>query len=110
MTMKERNIRIISLKSPRRHGIVGVMHLRGPRPLGRLGHDGILRGHRVDGVRDPGVPERLDVRGVVVVLGVVDPARAERKFLLVLEVLVAELVDAYEGAGFGVACFVTELV
>lgn len=80
------------------------MHLGRPGSLGRLGRNGILRGHRVDGVRDPGVPERLDVRGVVIVLGEVNPARAQREFSLVLEELVAELVDAYKGAGFGVAC------
>ncbi|EGZ75060.1 hypothetical protein NEUTE2DRAFT_155577 [Neurospora tetrasperma FGSC 2509] len=79
------------------------MHLGRPGSLGRLGRDGILRGHRVDGVRDPGVPERLDLRGVVIVFGEVNPARAQREFFLVLEELVAELVDAYKGAGFGVA-------
>ena len=83
------------------------MHLGRPGPLGRLRGDGILRRHRVDGVRDPGVPQGLDVRRVVVVLGVVDPARAEGEFVLVLEELVAELVDTYEGAGFGVACLFT---
>ena len=83
------------------------MHGRSPGSLGRLRRDGVLRGDRVDSVRDPGVPERLDVRRVVVVPGVVDPARAQGQFLGVLKELVAELVDAYEGAGFGVACFVT---
>ena len=102
----QENIRIISLESAHLRRIVGGMHLRRPGPLGGQGGNGVLRGNGVDGVRDPGVPERLDLRGVVVVLGVVDPARAQREFFLVLEELVAELVDAYESAGFGVACFI----
>ena len=50
------------------------------------------------------MPAGLDLRGVELVVAVVDPACAEGQlFGLVLVVLVAEAVGADEGAGFGVA-------
>jgi hypothetical protein len=50
------------------------------------------------------VPARLDLRGVHLVVAVVDPARAEGEFFSqVLVVFVAEAVGANEGTGFGVA-------
>lgn len=74
-------------------------------PLANAGlQDGILARRLVDHVADPGVPARLDVRGVVLLVLVVDPARAERQFLRrVLEVPVPVAVGADEAAGFGVA-------
>lgn len=49
------------------------------------------------------MPSGLDLGGVVVVLGVLDPARAEGQLLVVLEELVAGAVGAYQGACLGVA-------
>ena len=71
-------------------------------PRARL-HQRVQRGRRVDGVADPRVPPGLDVRGVVVVLGVLDPARAQGQLLVVLEELVARAVRANERACLGVA-------
>ncbi len=66
-------------------------------------HQRILRRRLVHHVADPRVPARFNVPRVVVVLGVLDPARAQRELLLVLEELVARAVGADQGAGFGVA-------
>jgi hypothetical protein len=49
------------------------------------------------------VPSRLDLTGVVIVLGVLNPARTQGELLVVLEELVAGAVGADEGSGFGVA-------
>jgi hypothetical protein len=50
------------------------------------------------------VPAGLDLRGVDLVVAVVDPAGAQRQlFSLVLVIFVAEAVGADERAGFGVA-------
>jgi hypothetical protein len=64
----------------------------------------ILGGWFVDGIRDPCVPSGLYLRGVKVVHSVVNPSRPQWKFFVVLVVLVAELVLAYETAPFCVAC------
>ena len=74
-----------------------------PHPLARL-HDRV-RARGVPGhVAHPGVPARLDLRGVVERVMVVDPARAQRELVRrVLEVPVAVAVGRDVGAGFGVA-------
>lgn len=71
---------------------------------GARGDQGVFGRGLVDGVADPGVPARLDVGGVVVVLYVVDPAGSEGQFLVVLVVFVAGAVLADEDAVLGVAC------
>lgn len=63
---------------------------------------GILGGGGIEGVADPGVPAGLDLGGVEVVLGVLDPAGAEGKFLVVLEELVAGAIGADETTVLGV--------
>lgn len=68
------------------------------------GDQAVLGRGLVDGVADPGVPAGLDVGGIVVVLGVVDPAGSEGQFLEVLVVFVAEAILADEGTVFGVTC------
>lgn len=74
--------------------------LEAPRPHLQ---ERILGRRLVDEVAHPGVPSGLDVGGVVVVLGVLDPAGAEGQLLVVLEELVAGAVLADEGACFGIA-------
>lgn len=64
----------------------------------------VLNGRLVDGIADPGVPSGLDLGGIVVVLGVFDPARAEGEFLHVFKELVSGAVLADQSSGFGVAC------
>ncbi len=66
--------------------------------------DLVLARRLVDQIAHPGVPARLDLRGVVLLVLVVDPARAQRQLVLhVLEVAVPEPVGADQAAGFGVA-------
>lgn len=48
------------------------------------------------------MPAGLDLGGVVVVLGVLDPARAEGQLVAVFEELVAGAVGAYQAAVFRV--------
>lgn len=48
------------------------------------------------------MPAGLDLRSVVVVLGVLDPAGSQGQFLHVLEVFVAGAVGANETAVFGI--------
>lgn len=67
-------------------------------------HEGVVGGRLVDQVADPGVPAGVDLGGVVVVLGVLDPAGAQGQLLAVLEELVARAVLADEAAVLGVAC------
>lgn len=67
-------------------------------------NQGVLGGRLVDGVADPGVPAGLDLAGVVVVLGEVDPAGAEGQFLEVLVEFVAGAIGADEGSGLCVTC------
>lgn len=50
------------------------------------------------------MPAGLDVGGVVVVLGVLDPAGSEGEFLVVLEELVAGAIGADEFTVLGVTC------
>ena len=55
---------------------------------------------------DPGVPAWRDLRTIVLVLGVVDPAVPSRNLLLsivVLKVTVAELVGSYESPRFRIS-------
>jgi hypothetical protein len=49
------------------------------------------------------VPAGFDLGGVKIVLGVLDPAGAERQFLVIFEEFVASAILADEGAGFGVS-------
>lgn len=58
----------------------------------------------VDGVADPRVPSGLDLGGVVVVLGVLNPARSEGQFLVVLKELVARAIGTDETTVLGVTC------
>ena len=74
--------------------------LKLPRPRE---HQRVLGRGLVDEVADPRVPAGLDLGGVEVVLGVLDPAGAQGQLLVVLEELVAGAVLADQGAGFGVA-------
>jgi len=67
-------------------------------------HECVLRRRRVDRVADPGVPARVDLGGVVVVLGVLDPAGAQGQLLAVLEEAVARAVGADEAAVLCVTC------
>lgn len=67
-------------------------------------HEGVPCGRRVDRVADPGVPARVDLGGVVVVLGVLDPAGAQGQLLAVFEEAVARAVGADEAAVLCVAC------
>lgn len=66
------------------------------------GNEGVLGRRLIQRVRHPRVPAGLDVRGVEVVLGVINPAGSKRQFLRVLIVLVAVAVGAYEAAVFGI--------
>jgi hypothetical protein len=50
------------------------------------------------------VPSGLNVSGVVVVLGVLDPACSEGEFLVVLEELVAGAIGANQTTSLGVTC------
>lgn len=67
-------------------------------------NQGVLGGRLVDSVANPGVPAGLDMTGVVVVLGVVDPAGAKGQFLVVLVELVAGAIGADEGSSLCVTC------
>lgn len=68
------------------------MHLGLPLPLPRL-RDGIRTRRVLGHIAHPGVPAGLDLAGVVVLVGVVDPAGAEGELVLqVFVVLVSELV------------------
>lgn len=69
---------------------------------GARGDQAVLGRGLVDGVADPGVPTRLDLGGIVVVLDVVDPAGSEGQFLEVLVVFVAEAILADESTVLGV--------
>jgi hypothetical protein len=99
----EPNSRVVRLESAPRHGIVGLGQ-RWLKVSCARQNQGVLGGRLVDGVADPGVPAGLDLSGVVVVLGVVDPAGTERQFLGVLVELVAGAIGADEGSGLGVTC------
>lgn len=95
--------RVVRLESTPRHGIVWLGQRRLKVSCARR-NQGVLGGRLVDGVADPGVPAGLDLAGVVVVLGVVDPAGAEGQFLVVLVEFVAGAIGADEGSGLGVTC------
>ena len=76
VTGEKNNSRAISLKGSTAQSQVGTRLLRLKRPrAGR--HELILSRYGIDEVAHPGVPARLDLGSVVVVLGVLDPARAE---------------------------------
>jgi hypothetical protein len=96
------NSRAVGLEGTPRLRVVRHRRRRLELPRARL-HQRVQRGRLVDGVADPCVPSGLDVRGVVVVLGVLDPARAQGQLLVVLEELVARAVRANERAGLGVS-------
>lgn len=97
------NSRVVRLESASCHGKVGLGQRRLKVSRARR-NQGVLGRGLVDGVADPGVPAGLDVGGVVVVLGVVDPAGSEGQFLEVLVVFVAGAIGADEGTGLGVTC------
>jgi hypothetical protein len=61
----EINTRVVCPEGTPAKGPVGHVPRGVPRPVAR-GLDGVLVWGRVDGVRDPGVPERLDVRATQV--------------------------------------------
>jgi hypothetical protein len=50
------------------------------------------------------VPSGLNVSGIVIVLGVFDPACSEGEFLVVLEELVAGAIGANQTTSLGVTC------
>lgn len=101
--MIESNSRVVRLESAPRHGKVWLGQRRLKVPCTRR-NQGVLGGRLVDGVADPGVPAGLDLAGVVVVLGEVDPAGAEGQFLEVLVEFVAGAIGADEGSGLCVTC------
>ncbi len=86
--------RVIRLESTTALRKVGSRHL-GLKLAGAGRQERVLAGHRVDGVAHPGVPARLNLGGVVVVLGVLDPAGAEGQLVAIFEELVAGAVGAY---------------
>lgn len=96
------NSRVVRLEGATRHGKVGYGG-RGLEGAGARLQEGVLHGGLVDEIADPGVPAGLDLAGVIVVLGVLDPASAQGKFLVVLEEFVAGAVGANEGTCLGVA-------
>lgn len=97
--------RVVRLESAPRHGVVGLGQRR-LKVSGARRNQGVLGRRLVDDVADPGVPAGVDLAGVVVVLGVVDPAGSEGQFLEVLVEFVAGAIGADEGAGLCVTCFV----
>lgn len=97
------NSRVVRLESAPCHGEVGLGQRR-LKVSGASRNQGVLGRGLVDGVADPGVPAGLDVGGVVVVLGVVDPAGSQGQFLEVLVVFVSGAIGANEGSGLGVTC------
>lgn len=99
----ESNSRVVGLESAPCHGIVGLGQGRLKVSRARQ-NQGVLGRGLVDGVADPGVPAGLDLAGIVVVLGVVDPAGSEGEFLEVLVEFVAGAIGADEGTGLGVTC------
>lgn len=65
--------------------------------------DLVLGGRRIHHVREPGMPSRLDLRGVIFLLLVIDPSCPERKLLLhIFVVLIAVAVGSNQGASFGI--------
>lgn len=98
-----RHLRAVCLESASGLGIVGLRQCR-LKGTGASGNEMVLNGRLVDGIADPGVPSGLDLGGIVVVLGVFDPARAEGEFLHVFKELVSGAVLADQSSGFGVAC------
>lgn len=95
-----RRIRFISTPRERQ---IGLRRRQLPGPDTNL-QQAVLRWRLVDHVADPGVPAGVDLRRVELVLGVINPPRAQRQlFGQVLVVLVAEAVGADQRAGFGVA-------
>lgn len=97
-----RHLRVVCLESASGLGIVGLRQSR-LKGTGASGNKMVLDGGLVNGIANPGVPSGLDLGGVVVVLGVLDPAGAEREFLHVFEELVSGAVLADQSSGFGVA-------
>lgn len=63
----------------------------------------VLGRRLVQGIRNPGVPARFDLCGVIVMLGIFDPSRAKGQFFQIFEVFVTRTVGAYQSAIFGVA-------
>lgn len=96
--------RVVGLEGASCHGKVGT-GLGGLKGTGARGHEVILHRGLVDRVADPGVPSGLDLAGVVVVLGVLDPAGAQGKLLHVLEELVAGAIGADIAAKLGITCY-----
>lgn len=97
------NSRAIGLEGTPAHGEVGLGQAGLEGVVAAL-EEGVLGRGFVDAVADPGVPAGLDVGGVVVVLGVLDPAGSEGEFLVVLEELVAGAIGADESTVLGVTC------
>lgn len=98
-----RNVRVVCLEGAASLGVVGDG--LGGLEVASAGLDQRVLGRRgIEGVADPGVPAGLDVGGVVVVLGVLDPAGSQRQFLVVLEELVAGAVGTHETTVLGVTC------
>lgn len=95
------NLRVVGLEGTSRLGEVRA-------GLGRLedagagGHEVVLDRGLVDRVADPGVPSGLDLTGIVVVLGVLDPAGTKGQLLHVLEELVAGAVSADVATELGI--------
>lgn len=99
---KENHSRAIGLVRSPPHREVWPRVRRLEKPRARL--DQLVLGRRlVHHVAGPRVPARVDLAGVVVVLGELNPARAQGELLWVLEELVAGAIGADEAAVFGVA-------
>lgn len=102
--MAEReNARVVGLESAPCLRVVGLW--QGRLELAGAGREEVIvAGHGVDGVAHPRMPAGLDVGGVVVVLGVLDPTRAQGQLLQVLKVLVAGAILAHELSVLGITC------
>lgn len=97
------HLRVVGLEGASRLGEVGT-GLGGLKGAGARGHEMVLNRGSVDRVADPGVPSGLDLAGVVVVLGVFDPAGAQGQLLHVLEELVAGAVSTDVATELGITC------
>lgn len=95
------NARVVGLEGSSALGIVGD-GLGGLKVAGTRGQQSILGRGLIDDIADPRVPSGLNLGGVVVVLGVLDPARSEGQFLVVLKVLVARAIGTDETTVLGV--------
>lgn len=100
---KRTDVRVVSLERAPGHGVVGLWNGSFKLPSATCSLDGRISGRSVDEVTDPGVPAGLELRRIVVVLRVADPAGAKGQLLLVFVVLVASAIGADVSAVLGIA-------